>query len=60
MVQKLLINLNENKSQGPDKIHPKVLKELRNNISTHLAEIFNKSSEGNLPQAWKEANITAI
>ncbi|XP_033760638.1 uncharacterized protein LOC117342559 [Pecten maximus] len=46
---------------GPDKIHPKVLKELRHFISTPLAEIFNRSLEdGKLPQKWKEANITAI
>ncbi|PJE77516.1 hypothetical protein CI610_03558 [invertebrate metagenome] len=61
VVEKLLGNLNENKSQGPDRMHPKILKEIRNNISSPLADILNKSlSEGKLPQAWKEANITAI
>lgn len=61
VVEKILANLNENKSQGPDKIHPKVLKELKHFISTPLAEIFNRSLEdGKLPQEWKEANITAI
>lgn len=29
VVEKLLGNLNESKSQGPDKMHPRVLKELR-------------------------------
>ncbi|XP_033747129.1 uncharacterized protein LOC117332353 [Pecten maximus] len=60
-IEKLLGNLNENKSSGPDGMHPKVLKELRKNISVPLANIFNKSLlEGKVPQAWKEANITAI
>ncbi|PJE77527.1 hypothetical protein CI610_03548 [invertebrate metagenome] len=61
LVEKLLSNLNENKSQGPDNMNPRVLKELRKNISEPVADLFNKSlSDGKLPQAWKEANITAI
>lgn len=60
-IEKLLYDLNENKSQGPDMMHPKTLKELRKQISNPLAEIFNRSlQEGKLPEAWKEANITAI
>ncbi|XP_033753210.1 uncharacterized protein LOC117336708 [Pecten maximus] len=60
-VEKLLSDLNENKSQGPDMMHPKILKELRKHISKPLSEIFNKSlQDGKLPKAWKEANITAV
>lgn len=53
--------LNENKSQGPDQMHPRVLKELRKQISKPITDIFNKSlMDGKLPSNWKEANITAI
>jgi hypothetical protein len=56
-----LNQLNENKAQGPDKISPKVLKELSEELSTPLCAIFNKSLEsGIIPTDWKKAEVTAI
>ena len=61
MVKKKLKKLKVNKSAGPDGIHPRVLKETADAICIPLAIIFNKSlNEGKIPQAWKEAHITAL
>ncbi|XP_060066130.1 uncharacterized protein LOC132546435 [Ylistrum balloti] len=60
-VGKLLSDLDGSKSQGPDQMHPKVMKELKSIINKPLSIIFNKSLEDSqVPSAWKEANITAI
>ena len=60
MKQKLK-DLNPNKSPGPDKIYPRVLKELHEELSVPIACIFNKSFNDNkLPDDWKLAEITAI
>ena len=40
MVQKNLEGLNSNKSQGPDEIHPKLLKELSSAIAEPLVKLF--------------------
>ncbi|KAK2154143.1 hypothetical protein LSH36_275g01040 [Paralvinella palmiformis] len=61
LVQKRLTKLNLNKAPGPDKIHPRVLKEMADVISSHLSVIFHKSlSECRLPTLWKIGNITLI
>ena len=60
-VQELLQKLDPNKSPGPDKIHPKLLKELAEQLSDPLTNFFNSSfRNGHVPTAWKQANITAI
>lgn len=60
-VKEKLMNLNPNKSPGPDKMYPRVLKELNEELSTPLSNLFNKSlKEGKLPDDWKLAEITAI
>ena len=60
-VQRKLNNLNPNKSPGPDKIFPRVLKELSEELAKPLTILFNKSfQEGKLPCDWKLAEITAI
>ena len=43
MVMKEINELDENKSIGPDEIHAKVLKELKEYIVTPLRSIMNKS-----------------
>jgi len=54
-------SLNHNKASGPDKIHPRVLKEKADVISSPLIVIFYKSlREGRLPTGWKIGNITPI
>ena len=61
IVKKKLTKLNPNKAPGPDKIHPRVLKETADVISSPLSVIFHKSlSEGRLPTAWNIGNITPI
>jgi len=58
-VKKHLQKINETKSQGSDSIHPKLLKETIESITTPVANIFNKSmNDSKLPQRWKSANIT--
>ena len=43
IVKKLIEKLNINKSYGPDLLHPRVLKELRESITTPLTLIFKSS-----------------
>jgi hypothetical protein len=60
-VARYIANLKATKSPGPDHIHPRILKEVFNQISTPLANIFNQSLESEqCPQQWKEANVTPI
>ena len=60
-VSKKLASLNGNKSVGPDEIHPKLLKELAEDLAEPLALIFSTSlSTQMIPEDWKMANITAI
>ena len=56
-----LSQLKINKSPGPDSIHPRVLKETRNEITPALCIIFVASlRQGTLPRDWKKSTITAI
>jgi hypothetical protein len=60
-VEAKLKDLNVNKSKGPDKIPPRVLKEVSNELCVPLSALFNKSLEsGILPEDWKTAEVTAI
>jgi len=56
-----LSNLNITKSPGPDLLHPRVLYEIRREISQPLQIIFTTSlHSGKLPMEWKSANVVAI
>ena len=60
-VKKTLVQLKIDKSQGPDKIHPRLLKELAHELSDPLTKIFNTSlKQGRLPIIWRRAQVTAI
>ncbi len=60
-VKNLLAEINVNKSQGPDQLHPRLLFEARQQLSRPLYHIFKKSLDtGVLLSDWKEANITPI
>lgn len=60
-ITKKLAKLQINKSAGPDKIHPRVLKELSSFITKPLCIIFTNSfNQGKLPAAWKEAEVCAL
>ncbi len=50
-----------NKTPGPDKIAPKILKEVKDGIVKPLTLYFNKSiNMGKVPEEWKLANVTPI
>ena len=60
-VLKALKNLSPNKSPGIDGIHPRILKEMADELAYPITEIFRKSIEsGKLPQHWLDAVITPI
>ena len=53
--------LNSNKSTGPNSLPTKILKQLKNEISTHLADIFNLSfSSGVFPSILKIAKVIPV
>ena len=62
-VQALLAKVNVSKSQGPDDIHPKLLKTLANrpDFIEMVTQLFQKCFDcGSLPKVWKKASITPI
>ena len=60
-VLKLLSNLNPNKAQGPDCLHPRLLKSLANEIAPILTVIFQHSIDtGDVPMDWRQGNIAPI
>jgi hypothetical protein len=60
-VKKKLDSLKENKSPGPDTLPPKILKEAAVQLSGPLTNLMNLSlGTGQLPSAWKQANVAAI
>ena len=60
-VRKILQELKQNKSPGPDGIHNRVLYEIRDEIAQPLTNLFRCSLDtGELPSEWKIANITPI
>ena len=53
--------MNSNKSVGPNSIPTRILKLLKNNISTQLADIFNISfSTGVFPTILKVAKVVPV
>ena len=60
-VKKMLKALRTQKSCGPDKVHPYLLKNLSEEMSIPLTIIFNISlSTGEVPRIWKEGIVTAL
>ena len=61
MIAKKIKKMTYNTSPGVDGIPPKLLKEIVEQISTPLANLFYLSlEEGMVPSEWKEANITPL
>ena len=60
-IQKLLENLNPHKAAGPDRIKPRILKELAKEIAPILSIIFNTSYQtGIIPDQWKSAIVQPV
>jgi hypothetical protein len=60
-ILKLLLNINPNRSPGPDGIHPKALKETAAILVKPLTKIYNASLQsGIVPDLWKLGNIIAF
>ena len=60
-VTKLLKGLDMNKSSGPDKISPKVLNELTEDVAPHLTSIFTTSlGTGRISHQWTTALVAPI
>ncbi|MES9881396.1 MAG: reverse transcriptase domain-containing protein [Sedimenticola sp.] len=60
-IEKAIDKLKPSKSQGPDNLHPKLIKETKKSLLKPLNIIFNKSlEESKIPSVWKTANVSAI
>ncbi|CAG2203305.1 unnamed protein product [Mytilus edulis] len=61
MIMKHLKKLKIDKSPGPDKLHPRLLRETMESIAEPLSLIFNQSlNEKTVPKEWKNALVSAI
>jgi Reverse transcriptase (RNA-dependent DNA polymerase)/Endonuclease-reverse transcriptase len=61
IVEKKLEFLKVDKCPGLDGLHPKILFELRKEISGPLSKLFNSSLEsGIVPRDWREAGVTPL
>ena len=57
----MISSLNSDKSTGPNSLPTKILKLLKNEISTHLADTFNLSfSSGVFPFILKVAKVIPV
>ena len=61
IVVKMLKSLKEDKTPGVDEMHPKFLKEVRNEIGAIITELFIESIKtGDIPKDWRDAIVTPL
>ena len=61
IVLKYLRKIKQNKAEGPDDIHARLLRECENQLAVPLAIIFSKSlAKSEIPLDWKRANVVPI
>ncbi|KFV76588.1 RNA-directed DNA polymerase from mobile element jockey, partial [Dryobates pubescens] len=61
VVRDLLSRLDPHRSMGPDGIHPRVLRELADELAKSFSTIFQQSwLTGEVPDDWKLANVMPI
>ena len=61
IVHKKIMQLDINKACGPDEIHPRLVKELKDWLTKPITVILRKSfEEGRLPRDWKTANVSPL
>ena len=61
IVREKLLKLHENKAQGPDGIHPMILKQCADILAKPLSPIFKSSYRlGIVPENWKTAIVAPI
>ena len=60
-VKEQLGNQREDKAPGPDNMQPRVLREVAEQVSEMLTDIFNSSLEsGQVPEDWRVANVAPL
>ncbi|RMB94983.1 hypothetical protein DUI87_28526 [Hirundo rustica rustica] len=60
-VKELLRSLDIHKSMGPDGMHPRVMRQLADDLAKPLSIIYQQSwLTGEVPDDWKLANVTPI
>ena len=60
-VEAKLCDLRPTASPGPERVHPKVLRELASSLSLPLTDLFNHMLEaGQVPIEWKKGQVVTI
>ena len=60
-VRKLHKEIDANKSKGPDRIAPRILKEGADLLAPSLTKLFNASlQKGIVPNDWRQAHVTPV
>jgi hypothetical protein len=60
-IERRLRKLKPDKAQGPDEIHPRILRECSKQLAPALFKIFQKSLDsGEIPHDWRQANVIPL